>query len=532
MIRSGRGSRATIGGLIAALLLAVVMQGFGVGGARAAAGDPFEGIKWYADPDSPVQKQANAWRGSRPGDAALLDVVAGQQSVDWVVAAQTGFLEQYINQRLDLFARAGGTPILAIYNVPKLNCGDGNGAPSGAAYRAWIARVASIIGQRKVILIVEPDGLTVTECLSSAALAERYALIAEAVGTFKTNSNASVYIDGGEDDRFTVDEAALILQQGNIARADGFFLNATVYRYTSTMVAYGLKVSEKLGGKHFIVDTSRNGLGPGKDGYCNSRGRALGVAPTTQTGEAVIDAFIWIKRVWESDDTCNRGDPGGGQFFFDYTLGLVRRSLQPFSDFPSDIAEANNPSQPLPGIVEQVRQLTLRGYIRGNGDGTFGPDSMTLRAQMAALITRPSGWELDRFDTSFADRGAVDAALWRNVSTLAVYKVSKGFDDGTFNPTGPVLYEQVILFISRAMQQKGYWTQQADNASYFPNLPGSSAAEQADRRDIATYIHYTANLGGVPDFPATGNFTKWDQPAPRAWFAQALYRALRSQGLI
>ena len=210
----------------------------------------------------------------------------------------------------------------------------------------------------------------------------------------------------------------------------------------------------------------------------------------------------------------------------------MQRSLQPFSDLPADSAQAQHPSQPLPSIVEQIRQLALRGYIRGNGDGTFGPDSTTLRAQMAALITRPVGWELDRFDTSFTDRGAVDAALWRNVSALAAYKVAKGFGDGTFNSMGPVLYEQVLLFISRAMQQKGYWVQQADNATYFPNLPGSSAAEQADRRDIVTYVYYTQKLGGVPDFPATGSFTKWDQPAPRVWFAQALYRALRSQGLI
>ncbi len=531
MIRSGRGSRVLIGGLIAALLLSVAVQGFGVRGARAAS-DPFEGIKWYADPDSPVQQRANAWRTSRPGDAALLDIVAQQQSADWVVGAQTSFLRQYIDQRIDLFTNAGGIPILAIYNVPKLNCGDGNGAANGDAYRAWINQIASIIGQRKVILLVEPDGLTVTDCLSGAALTERYALISYAVGVFKRNANAAVYVDGGEDDRFAVNEVVSILQQGNIAQADGFFLNATVYRYTSTMVAYGLKVSQELGGKHFVVDTSRNGLGPGTDGYCNSRGRALGVSPTTQTDEAVVDAFVWIKRVWESDDSCHQGEPGGGQFYFDYTLGLVQRSLQPFSDLPADSAQAQHPSQPLPSIVEQIRQLALRGYIRGNSDGTFGPDSTTLRAQMAALITRPVGWELDRFDTSFTDRGAVDAALWRNVSALAAYKVAKGFGDGTFNSMGPVLYEQVLLFISRAMQQKGYWVQQADNATYFPNLPGSSAAEQADRRDIVTYVYYTQKLGGVPDFPATGSFTKWDQPAPRVWFAQALYRALRSQGLI
>jgi hypothetical protein len=46
--------------------------------------------------------------------------------------------------------------------------------------------------------------------------------------------------------------------------------------------------------------------------------------------------------------------------------------------------------------------------------------------------------------------------------------------------------------------------------------------------DIATYVCHTQHLGGVPDRPATGNFTAYDQPAPRVWFAIALYRALQS----
>ena len=35
---------------------------------------------------------------------------------------------------------------------------------------------------------------------------------------------------------------------------------------------------------------------------------------------------------------------------------------------------------------EAVAELAARGYINGYGDGTFGPDDRTLRAQMAALI--------------------------------------------------------------------------------------------------------------------------------------------------
>ena len=81
-----------------------------------------------------------------------------------------------------------------------------------------------------------------------------------------------------------------------------------------------------MGGKHFVVDTSRNGLGPTPDGqWCNPPGRALGAAPTLETGDPAADAFLWIKRPGESDGACN-GGPSAGTWWADYALGLARRA--------------------------------------------------------------------------------------------------------------------------------------------------------------------------------------------------------------
>jgi endoglucanase len=90
--------------------------------------------------------------------------------------------------------------------------------------------------------------------------------------------------------------------------------------------AYGGQLSRLIGGKHFIVDTSRNGLGPAPDGsWCNPSGRALGERPTTATGDPLADAYFWIKRPGESDGTCN-GGPAAGQWWGDYALGLAKRA--------------------------------------------------------------------------------------------------------------------------------------------------------------------------------------------------------------
>jgi len=46
-------------------------------------------------------------------------------------------------------------------------------------------------------------------------------------------------------------------------------------------------------------------------------GAGAGVRPTADTGNALVDAFLWIKTVGESDGTC---DSAGGARAWDYTV--------------------------------------------------------------------------------------------------------------------------------------------------------------------------------------------------------------------
>ncbi|MFC8453513.1 glycoside hydrolase family 6 protein [Kitasatospora sp. NPDC057223] len=72
---------------------------------------------------------------------------------------------------------------------------------------------------------------------------------------------------------------------------------------------------------HFVVDTSRNGRGAwtapeGKyagdpQTWCNAPGRGIGARPTADTGVPLVDAYLWVKTVGQSDGQCNRSIPGG-----------------------------------------------------------------------------------------------------------------------------------------------------------------------------------------------------------------------------
>ena len=191
--------------------------------------------------------------------------------------------------------------------------------------------------------------------------------------------------------------------------------------------------------------------------------------------------------------------------------GAALQAADSFTDVP--------PSHP---SHQAITWLAQRGIVKGYGDGRFGPEDPIVRAQVAAVIARAVGWAFQTWDNPFPDRGAVDEELWREVGALTHYGVARGFPDGTFKPTADVVKAQMISFIARAMVAKGYWQAQPDDPALYPNVPAASG----HRADIATFVYYAGPLPGAPD--TTAAWGGWNQPASRAWFAQALWQALNS----
>jgi endoglucanase len=118
------------------------------------------------------------------------------------------------------------------------------------------------------------------------------------------------------------------LRRSGIDRAHGFALNVANFETTTANITYGTALSGLLGGAHFVIDTSRNGNGPADLGtgdrhWCNPPGRALGEAPTTDTGQPLVDAYLWVKRPGESDGACTEGAPPAGQWYPAYALSLT-----------------------------------------------------------------------------------------------------------------------------------------------------------------------------------------------------------------
>lgn len=284
------------------------------------------GMKLFISQDNPAARQAASWRKSRPNDAELMQRIASQPMAKWM-GGWSGDIRAAVSGIVDQAGRQGATPVLVAYNIPNRDCGSysAGGSSNGAKYRDWIRGFAAGINNRRAIVVLEPDAVAGASCLPAAGQQERFALLSEAVKVLK-GAGAVVYLDAGNAKWIAPSEAAQRLQQAGIAMADGFSLNVSNYQTTSANIAFGTSLSKLVGGKHFIIDTSRNGVGNSGSQWCNVSGQSLGALPTTNTGQALVDAYLWIKTPGESDGTCN-GGPKAGNWWPEYALGLAQRQM-------------------------------------------------------------------------------------------------------------------------------------------------------------------------------------------------------------
>ncbi|WKX70554.1 glycoside hydrolase family 6 protein [Streptomyces sp. XD-27] len=292
-------------------------------------------VPYWVNPDGNAAKQVAAYRKSgHTDDAKLISTIADHPVAEWIGPDNP---EGEIRGITAGAAAADREALLVLYNIPHRDCQkySQGGAGDGNAYLAWLDRAIKGIGDRAATIMLEPDALphVVDGCTPQKFHEERFYLLTTAVKRLKALPHVKVYLDAGNPAWIT-DPAKMAepLKRAGVAQADGFALNISNYQTTEANTAYGRDLSALVGGKPFVIDTSRNGNGPApgeKDPevWCNPAGRALGERPTTKTGDKLIDAYLWVKRPGESDGTC-KGGPPAGRWWADYALDLARNTQE------------------------------------------------------------------------------------------------------------------------------------------------------------------------------------------------------------
>ncbi|MGW6014698.1 glycoside hydrolase family 6 protein [Streptomyces sp. NPDC055210] len=332
----GAGARASVA-VAGAVLLLGACSSSGDDGDKDTSGaevsqQPKEKDPFWVNPDGNAAEQVAAYaKDGKDENAELIRKIAEQPTGQWLTPENA---EQEARGFTEAAAKADRDALLVVYNIPHRDCGQfsSGGAADGNAYRTFIDQVANGIGDRAATVILEPDAVLhmVDGCTPDEFHEERYDLLRGAVEKFKSLKNTKVYLDAGNAGWGKPADIAEPLKLAGVENGDGFAVNVSNFYKTPDSTKYGKELSSKVGGKPFVIDTSRNGNGPYTDGdpeenWCNPPGRALGESPTTKTDDDLVDAYLWVKRPGESDGTCKDG-PKAGQWWPEYALKLAKAS--------------------------------------------------------------------------------------------------------------------------------------------------------------------------------------------------------------
>lgn len=265
---------------------------------------PFRGQRLHLDANS----EARRWQ-DRQG-AAWLDPITTTPQARWLNDPQ---------QLADVPALARDAKrqrallVLVAYYLPDRGCtGHRDGAPTPAAYAQWIDRLVANLAGTRAVIIMEPDAIP-AECFTP----ERAETLRAAVSRL-VDAGQYVYLDAGHSAWRGTGETAERLLAAGVNRAEGFAVNVANRQSTADAHRWGLELSDLVGNREFIIDTSRNGIGPPPDEpnrddeWCNPAKQALGEPPSTAPGLPGVAATLWVKRPGESDGLCG----GEGTYLF------------------------------------------------------------------------------------------------------------------------------------------------------------------------------------------------------------------------
>jgi len=282
-----------------------------------APGNPLVGAKMFVDPQSLAMLRYNVLKTQDPAKAAIVQKIAFVPQAIWMGEWNSNIFRA-VAHLIERAKAEGSVASFIAYNVPYRDCGQysGGGMSGKEAYQRWIRNVQAGIGGDPAVVVLEPDALGhFQECLSEEQKKERMELLNDAVRVLRQGQKTAVYLDAGHARWVPAEEMAERLKLAGVEYANGFSLNTSNYVTTAENMEYGKKISALIGGKHFIIDTSRNGAGPlenpanAEESWCNPPGRKIGALPTTETGEPLCDGFLWLKRPGESDGECKNAGP-------------------------------------------------------------------------------------------------------------------------------------------------------------------------------------------------------------------------------
>lgn len=331
------------------------MRAEGAGGAGVASGAGALG----AGPVGPVGPRTGVGAGGfndsqlysapRPqkvGDPKLQQVINQPGQGLWITNFSSNPYEEIDKLRGNIADAnsKGQVPVVISYFIKgrdqAVNSAGGThsagGARSDAEWRSYYRALSEQIGNGTAIVVMEPDALGHSVNDNNFTKA---ALIREAVMYLRQhNPNIKISLDMANSAWMAnrIGQAADMLKAAGMEYADYFTSNIAQFEALGNEIGYINKIvaaleARGIEGKKGIIDTGRNGLGPGDGATYNAKGVSLGHKPTFNTHSENVAAYLWLKTPGQWD-----GGEGirAGQFVQSYLEMLYRNAVNnPNSDY-------------------------------------------------------------------------------------------------------------------------------------------------------------------------------------------------------
>jgi endoglucanase len=201
--------------------------------------------------------------------ADLIRAMTDTAQAVWFEGGTPKQVRQDVRLTVTRAAAKRSVPVLVTYNIPFRDCAQfsAGGATTQDEYEAWIDGFASGIGERRAIVILEPDGLGIipwydpygdadesealewcqpAEADPATAATERFEMLNYAVDALAALPNVTTYLDGTHSAWLGAGDIAHRLAQAGVADADGFYLNVSNYQFTTNNTQYGRWISSCL----------------------------------------------------------------------------------------------------------------------------------------------------------------------------------------------------------------------------------------------------------------------------------------------
>ncbi|KAG6248500.1 hypothetical protein E4U23_002950 [Claviceps purpurea] len=363
-------------------------------GSAAWKGNPYSGVDIWLNTDYASSIRNRAIPRLAGAMATAAEKVAKTPAFYWMDSLSKTPVMKKMLADIRAANRKGGNYAgqFVVYDLPDRDCAAA--ASSGeftirndgvAKYKNYIDTIRKIVlaySDVRIMLIIEPDSLSnMVTNLNIAKCSKAKSAYLEGVNYALRQlnlPNVAMYLDAGHAGWLgwpaNQDSAAQLFAKvykdagspsslrglvTNVANYNGWD-TATPPRYTTGNAIYDEKhyihalspLLERHGwaGARFITDQGRAGKQPtGQTSWshwCNAKGTGFGLRPSANTGDALLDAFVWVKPGGESDGTsktssrrydyhCGFEDalkpaPEAGEWFHEHFVQLLRNANPPF----------------------------------------------------------------------------------------------------------------------------------------------------------------------------------------------------------